>query len=212
MFFFKPALVDDFPQKSEWLKVSTSFQDLEFWLIFTRPLIFMSTRLKTNHLVTVTSGWILIGITVSFMFHSFFFFYSLGSYLYLFSPLFSFTLWSAGTVIPPIGRFSFFGLTITRTGRLVEIRWSVCISKSQRILRVSFSMANSWLWIYYLFIGLNLNLLHNFQLTTFTVVSDLILFYANLLHSFIMWLNISSLSPHYLHLLFCCVSSILALT
>ena len=36
-------------------------------------------------------------------------------------------------------------------------------------------------------------------------------FCANLLHSLIMWLTVSSLSPHSLHLLFCCVLSIPAL-
>ena len=35
-------------------------------------------------------------------------------------------------------------------------------------------------------------------------------FCANLLHSLIMWLMVSSLSPHSLPLLFCCVISILA--
>ncbi len=36
-------------------------------------------------------------------------------------------------------------------------------------------------------------------------------FWANLQHSLIMWLIVSSLSPHCLHLLLCCVLSILAL-
>ena len=36
-------------------------------------------------------------------------------------------------------------------------------------------------------------------------------FGSNLLHSLIMWSIVSSLSPHNLHLLFCCVLSILAL-
>ena len=36
-------------------------------------------------------------------------------------------------------------------------------------------------------------------------------FCANLLHSLIMWLMVSSLSSHGLHLLFCCVLSILTL-
>ena len=43
------------------------------------------------------------------------------------------------------------------------------------------------------------------------VVSSLYSFCANLLHSLIMWLMVSSLSLHSLHLLFCCVLSILAL-
>ena len=42
-------------------------------------------------------------------------------------------------------------------------------------------------------------------------VSCLISFCANLLHSLIMWLIVSSLSSHSRHLLFCCVLSILAL-
>ena len=36
-------------------------------------------------------------------------------------------------------------------------------------------------------------------------------FCASLLHSLSMWLMVSSLSPHNLHLLFCCVLSIFAL-
>ena len=43
------------------------------------------------------------------------------------------------------------------------------------------------------------------------VVSSLILFSTNLLHLHIMWLMVSSLSPHNLHLLFCCILSILTL-
>ena len=43
------------------------------------------------------------------------------------------------------------------------------------------------------------------------VVSSLIFFPSNLLHSLLMWLLVSSLSPYSLHLLFCCVLSILAL-
>ena len=43
------------------------------------------------------------------------------------------------------------------------------------------------------------------------IMSSLILFCTNFLHSLIMWLIISSLSSHNQHLIFCCVSSILAL-
>ena len=41
------------------------------------------------------------------------------------------------------------------------------------------------------------------------VMSSLILFYSNLLHLLIMWLIVSSLSLHNLHLLFCSVLSII---
>ena len=41
--------------------------------------------------------------------------------------------------IPLFGRFSLFLLTITKSSRLAEIRWAVCILKSKRILCISFS-------------------------------------------------------------------------
>ena len=57
-------------------------------------------------------------------------------------------------------------------------------------------------------------LLAQFPWITFPIQSCLVLYSlcANLLHSLIMWLIVSSLSPHNLHQLFYCVLSILALT
>ena len=102
-----------------------------------------------------------------------------------------------------------FLLIIKRSGRLAEIRWSVCISKSQRSLCFSFSWIDSGLCIYHLFVRSNFYFLHNSLSTQSCLV--LYSFCANWLHSFIMWLIALSLSPHNLHLLFCCVLSILAL-
>ena len=67
--------------------------------------------------------------------------------------------------------------------------------------------------IYHSFVWSNLNFLRNSQSITLPTQSCLVLysFCANLLHLLIMWLIVSSLSPHNLHLLFCCVLSILAL-
>ena len=48
--------------------------------------------------------------------------------------------------------FFFFLLTITRSGRLAENMWYVCISKSRRSLDVSFSRTYSGLRIYHLFV------------------------------------------------------------
>ena len=64
-----------------------------------------------------------------------------------------------------------------------------------------------------LFLWSNLNFLLNSQRITFPIHSLLVLYSlcANLLHSLIMWLIVSSLSLHNLHLLFCCVLSILVL-
>ena len=59
----------------------------------------------------------------------------------------------------------------------------------------------------------NFSFLRNSQWITLLINLYLVLysFCANLLHLFIMWLIVSYQSPHNLHLLFCCVLSILAL-
>ena len=100
-----------------------------------------------------------------------------------------------------------------RSGLLAGIWWSVCMLKSHRSLCESFSRTGAGLRIYHLFVWSNWNFLHISQWTTLPTQSCLALysFCANLLHSLIMWLIVSSLSPHSLHLLFCCVLSILAL-
>ena len=102
-------------------------------MVSTRPLISDSSSPCTNSLVTVPSAPITIGIAVIFMFHSFsVLMQGLCTYL-------SFHFLSVLLCGQPerqsllFGRFSFL-LTITRAGRLAEIRVSVCISKSQTIL------------------------------------------------------------------------------
>ena len=107
----------------------------------------------------------------------------------------------------------FFLLIIKRFGRQVQIRLSICMSKYHWSLCVSFSRTYTGLCIYHLFVWSNLNFLHNSQWITLPTQSCLVLysFCANLLHSFIMWLLVLSLLPHYIHLLFCCVLSILSL-
>ena len=143
------------------------------WMVSTRPLISKSSCPYTNPLMTVLSTSITISIT------------SLSC-----SIVFSVLLQDLGTYLPfrfltilfcglpgrqslLFGRFSFlfffhffFLLTITRSGRLVEMTWFVCISKSQRILCVSFSTTGSRLSIYLLFVWSNLNFLHNSQMIT----------------------------------------------
>ena len=108
---------------------------------------------------------------------------------------------------------SLFLLIIIRSGLLAEIRWSVCMSKSHWSLCVSFSRTGAGLCIYHLLVWSNLNFFHISQWITLPTKSCLVLYTlcANLLHSLIMWLIVSSLSPHSLHLLFCWVLSILAL-
>ena len=108
---------------------------------------------------------------------------------------------------------SLFLLINKRFGLLAEIRWSVCMSKSHRSLGVSFSRTGAALCIYHVLAWSYLNFLYISQWITLPSQSCLVLysFCANLLHSLSMWLIVSSLSPHSLHLLFCWVLSILAL-
>ena len=102
---------------------------------------------------------------------------------------------------------------IIRSDLLAENRWSVCMSKSHCCLCVLFSRAVAGLCIYHLLVWSSLNVLHISLWVTLPTKSCLVLysFCANLLHSIIMWLVVSSLSPHSLYLLFSCVLSILAL-
>ena len=97
-------------------------------------------------------------------------------------------------------------------GLLVGISWSVCMLKSDRSLCESFSRTGAGLCIYHLLVWSNWNFVHISQWITLPTQSCFTLYScANLLHSLIIWLIVSSLSPHSLHLLFCCVLSILAL-
>ena len=85
--------------------------------------------------------------------------------------------------------------------------------KSHRSLCVSFSRAATGLFIYHVFVGLDLNFLHISQWIILPTQSCLVLysFCANLLHSLIMWLMVPSQSTYKLHLLYCCLLTILHL-
>ena len=106
----------------------------------------------------------------------------------------------------------FFFVIIIKSGLLATIWWSVCMSKSHRSLCVSFSRIGAGLCIQP-FVCMYLYFLHISQWITLPSQSCLVFysFCANLLHSLIMPLMVSSLSQHSLHLLFCWVLSILAL-
>ena len=133
-------------------------------------------------------------------------------YLSFFSLSFNFSLWSVGIVKSTILQVLFLLLIIIKSGRLAGIWWSVYMSKSRMSLCVSFSRTDVGLCIYHLFVWSNLNFSHNSRWITLPTQSCQVLysFCANLLHS-LMWLMVSSLSPHNLHLLICYVLSILVL-
>ena len=67
-------------------------------------------------------------------------------------------------------------LSITKSDRLAEMKWSVCISKSQRNLCISFARMNSGLFIHHLFIWSNLNYLHNSEWITLPIQPCLALY------------------------------------
>ena len=150
-------------------------------MVSTRLLISKSSSLFNNTLVTVPKALITIAIIITFMFHSFSNPPSKVEVLIFFFTFFQF-------------HSSFF--YIIRSGSLAEIRWSVCISKSHRSLCASFSRTDAELCIYHLFIWSNF--WQNSQWITLPTQLCLVLysFCANLQHSLIMWLMVSSLLPH----------------
>ena len=163
-------------------------------------LISNSSSLFSNSLGTVLSTSSAIGIPAILVFHS-----VLSSplarsnYLYIFSLSFIFTQWS-GKRYTPLDKLGFFFLLInTRFGLLIE----TSIPKSQRILCILFSRADSSLCKYCLVVWS----MHNSQRITISTQSSLVLccFCARMLHQIIMWSTVSFLLPHNLHLLFCWV-------
>ena len=205
--FLTSASTDGLSLGFQWQQVSRTLlcilamlNNVIVYIISTRPLISQSSGHITNPLVTVAKAPLTIRIIVSSMFHSFFQFQSKVNVLILLFTFFQF--WN----------FSFL-LIIIRSGHLAEIKWSVSISKSHRNSCISFFRREDGLCIYHLFVWSNLNFLHISRWIAFPTQSCIVLYSicANLRHSLIIWLIVSSLLPHNLHLLFCWVLFILAL-
>ena len=192
------------------LRILAVLSNAVVWIFSTRPPTSMSSMPFNNPLVIVPNTPITIGTTVTFMFHGFLNSLARSRYLSFFSLSFRFILWSAGTAKLTILQILFFLLIIMRSGLLARIRWYLCILKSHGSLCESFSRTGAGLCTYHLFVWSNWNFLHISQWITLPCLA-LYSRCANLLHSLIMWLIVSSLSPSSLHLLFCCVLSILAL-
>ena len=77
------------------------------WTVSSRALISNTSSPCTSPFVAVLSAPITIGITVTFMFHSFFNSLARSRYLFFFSLSFSFSQWSAGTASLQLGKISF---------------------------------------------------------------------------------------------------------
>ena len=172
--------------------------------------------------MTVPRAPVTIGITVTFKFHSCFFFQFPTKVLLLILLAF-FQFYSVGSqdsevLNPASSLFRFFLFSFLcwlLLSLVVRPRFGdpLVSQKSQMSLCVLFSKTDSGLHIYHLFVWSNFNILHNSLWIILPTQSDLVLFHfcANLLHSLIKWLIVSYLSPHNPHLLFCSVLSIQAL-
>ena len=180
------------------LRILAVLSNAVIWIVFHRPPTSKSSRPFNNPLVIVPKARITIGPIVTLIFHSFFNSLTRSRYLSFFSHSFSFILWSTETAKSTILQilFFFFLLIIIRSGLLAKIRWSVCMSRSHKSLCVSFSRTGAGLLVWS-----NLNILHISQRITLPTRPCLALYSlcANLLHSLIIWLVVSSLSPHSLH-------------
>ena len=177
-------------------------------MVSTRPPTSKSSRPFSNSFVTVPNAPITLGLIITCMFHSFFFqFPSRVEVLIFLFPFFQFYSVVSRNSKVQCFQALFLLLIIIISDLLAEIRWSVCMSKSHTSLCVLFFWTGAGLCIYHLFVWSDLNFLHISQWITLSTQSCLVLysFWANLLHSLFMWLIVSSLSPHSLHLLFYCV-------
>ena len=117
------------------LSILADLNNAVVWMVSIRPLISKSSSSFTKLLMTVTSvnyKW----------YHCHFHFFSSPTrsiYLCHFSLSFGFSLLLTGMVKSTIWQIFFsFLLTITTSDRLAEIRWCVCVSKSQRVVWVIF--------------------------------------------------------------------------
>ena len=134
------------PQASRTLlSILADIKKAVVWVISTRPLISQSSCPFTNPLVTLPRAPITIDIIITFMFLTFFKFPNkVQVFIFLFSDSFNFPRRSTGTAMSTILQILLFLLIVSRSGCLVEIRWFVCISKSQRSM--SFILQDSF-WV-----------------------------------------------------------------
>ena len=109
------------------ISILTNLNSTVVWMVFTCAFISNSSRPFTNLLVTILRVPITVGITITFMFHSFFSSLARSKYLFLFSLSFNFTLCFAGTVKSATCQILFFLLTITRPGHLAKILLSMLL-------------------------------------------------------------------------------------
>ena len=145
------------------LYILSDFNSAVVWMVSTCLLISKSSSSFIDLLRIVPSAPITIGITLIFMFHSFFFSSLVRSFCFLLILLCGMLRCQSSLFI----MFFFFLLIIIKSGCLAEIKGSVCISKPQKSLCIPFSRTDSRLCIYHLFVWSNFNFSYNSQWITF---------------------------------------------
>ena len=138
------------------LSILAVLNNVEVWMVSTRPPASKSSSRFSNPLVTVPNAPITIGIIVTCMFHSFFNSLARSRYLSLFSHYFSFIQWSPRTAKSTILHALFFFFFFFCWLLLSLVFWPrlgdpVCMPKSHRSLCVSFSRKDAGLCIYHLY-------------------------------------------------------------
>ena len=112
------------------LSILADFNNAVVWMVSTRPLISQSFSRFNNPLLTVPRAPKTIGIIVTFMFHSFFFFNSIAESRYLSFSFTFFQFYSEVSQASKVYNFEsspfFFLLNIIKSGLLAEINVSVC--------------------------------------------------------------------------------------
>ena len=148
------------------LSILADIDNVVVWMISTCSLISNHSNPFDNPSVTALNAPITIGINVTFMFHIFFNSLARSRYLSFFSHSFCFIqFYFVVSWDSKVHNFA-SSLFFVRFGRLAEIRWSVCMSKSHRSFWVLFCRTDAGLCIYPLFVWSNLNFLHNSQWIT----------------------------------------------
>ena len=133
-------------------------------------------------------------------------------YFSTFSASFSFTPLSSGIATSIIRQLYLLSSTSTKSGLLASMWWSVRTLKSQRSLQLSFSSTLSGTWLYHLSFRSNPHYPDKSQCIALALLSCRFLysFCANFEQPLMMWLTVSFLSLHILHLASICDLSMVA--
>ena len=144
------------------LSILTDLNNVVVWIISILPQISSSSILCYKSLETVISAPTILVNTITLMFHDFFDSQATSKYFfYLFAFFYFQSAVCRNSKNPQVEKLFFFLLINTMLCLLVGFRRIVCISNSQRILRVSFSGTDSGLGTYHVILWSNFTLLRN---------------------------------------------------